>query len=270
MHMIAGKARSGLRLVADRTRRRRNSAAEDLGHAARNRLYNERAMRAAERYLRAFYRWDTYRRWRLHDTPEWFDHRADLFRFSEERRPYFLERGVYAREMVQRDDRVLDLCCGDGFYSFHFYSETASHIDACDWDETALKHAQTWHHHPRITYSRRDIINDELPGSNYDVVVWDSAIEHFALSDIQTVLEKVREALREGGVLCGYTILNDGPKMHPDHSHEFSTADELAETLLTVFPAVATVETQYEDRRNVYFRAGATEQELGGFKIRKR
>jgi SAM-dependent methyltransferase len=243
---------------------------ENVGHALRNTLYNESAMRGAEHYLRSFYRWDTYRRWRLHATPEWFDHRADLFRFSEERRPYFLERGVYARELLPRKGRVLDLCCGDGFYPFHFYAETASHVDACDWDDTALDHARRWHTHPRISYSRRDIILDDFPGKDYDLVVWDGAIEHFALDDIAIVLRKVLSVLSDRGVLCGYTILNDGPRMHPDHSHEFSSAEELTDTLLAVFPEAATLETEYEDRRNVYFRAATTEHALGGFRIRKR
>ena len=253
-----------------RNRTRFRAKRETAGQAIRNNFYNEPSMRVAERYLRSFYRWDTYRRWRLHDTPEWFDHRADLFRFSEERRPYFLERGVYARELLPREGRVLDLCCGDGFYPFHFYAETASHVDACDWDESALEHARHWHAHPRISYSRRDIIVDDFPDRDYDLVVWDGAIEHFALDDINTVLEKVGAVLGSSGVLCGYTILNDGPVMHPDHSHEFGSADELAEALLAVFPAAATLETEYQDRRNVYFRAASTEQALGGFRITKR
>jgi SAM-dependent methyltransferase len=240
---------------------------EEAGIRVRNSFYKERAMRAAERYLRGFYRWDTYRRWRLHETPEWFDHRADLFRFSEERRPYFLERGVYARELLRRGGRVLDLCCGDGFYPFHFYAETAGHIDACDWDPTALAHAQRWHAHPRISYSRRDIIRDSFPGADYQLVVWDGAIEHFSLEDISLVLQKVRDVLGDDGVLCGYTILNEGPMVHPDHSHEFGSAQELAATLQSCYPAVATLETEYEDRRNIYFRAALDERDLGGFQI---
>jgi SAM-dependent methyltransferase len=266
LHGAASLARG--QLARNRTRVR--AGRETANHALRNNLYNERAMRLAEGYLRAFYRWDTYRRWRLHDTPEWFDHRADLFRFSEERRPYFLERGVYARELLPRDGRVLDLCCGDGFYPFHFYAETASHIDACDWDDTALRHARRWHSHPRISYSRSDIIVDAFPNNDYDLVVWDGAIEHFALGDIRKILEKVRSSLGALGVLCGYTILNEGPRMHPDHSHEFGSADELAELLLAVFPAAATLETEYSDRRNVYFRAATTEAALGGFRLKTR
>lgn len=267
------RLRHAARLVAARASRgeatyRRKR--EELSHALRNRLYNEPAMIVAERYLKSFYRWDTYRRWRLNETPEWFDHRADLYRFSDERRPYFLERGVYARELLPREGRVLDLCCGDGFYPFHFYAETASHIDACDWDDTALAHARRYHSHPRISYTKRDIVCDDLPGTGYDLVVWDGAIEHFSLDDINTVLRKVRAVLRPEGVLCGYTILNDGPMVHPDHSHEFGSSDELAETLHAEFPAVATLETDYQDRRNVYFRASQSEEALGGFRVSPR
>ena len=157
-------------------------------------VFHDALMRASIQYTRAFYRWDTNRRWTAAKKPEWFDHRADLYRFSELRRPYWAERGVYARDLMDAGCRVLDLCCGDGFFSFHFYSEVAAHIDACDRDPTALVHAKTWHSHPRIAYTRCDVVRDSLPGSQYDIVVWDAAIEHFALVDIHAVLEKVEAA----------------------------------------------------------------------------
>jgi ubiquinone/menaquinone biosynthesis C-methylase UbiE len=234
-------------------------------HVVGNLFFNDSLLRAATSYARSYYRWDTFRRWSAADTPEWFDHRADLYRFSELRRSYWAERGVYARELMHDGCRVLDLCCGDGFYTFHFYSEVASHIDACDWDPGAIAHASKVHRHPNVTYSQRNIIADPLPGAGYDVVVWDAAIEHFALADIDTVLDKVDAALARDGVLCGYTILNEGNRMHPDHLHEFGSAEELARVLRRTFPHVVTLETTYPDRHNIYFRASRTQQRVEGF-----
>lgn len=223
-------------------------------------------MRVATGYAGAFYRFDTHRRWTAKKTPEWFDHRADLYRFRELRRPVWAERGVYARELMHPGHRVLDLCCGDGFFSFHFYSSVAEHVDACDRDSSALSHARSWHDDSRITYSRSDVVTDPLPASNYDVIVWDAAIEHFSFDDIQTVLAKVKAALKPNGVLCGYTILNPpGTALHPDHLHEFASAVDLANVLRASFPYVVTLETEDPERRNIYFRASTAERSLGGF-----
>jgi SAM-dependent methyltransferase len=230
-------------------------------------VFRPSLMHLAERYLRIYYRWDTIRRWQLAEhPPEWFDHRSDLYRFSERRAPYWAERGIFARELMSEGCRVLDLCCGDGFIPYHFYSELAVHVDACDRDPTALEHARRYHAHPRIVYSRRDVVADPFPGGGYDVVTWDAAIEHFSLDAIDTVLRKIRAAMMPGGALVGYTILNAGDRMHPDHEHEFRDARELAATIGRHFPHVATLETHYPDRRNVYFRAANEPGRLGGFR----
>ena len=38
--------------------------------------------------------------------------------------------------------KVLDVCCGDGSYSYMFFSDIAGHIDAIDNDEYALQYAK--------------------------------------------------------------------------------------------------------------------------------
>jgi 2-polyprenyl-3-methyl-5-hydroxy-6-metoxy-1,4-benzoquinol methylase len=223
-------------------------------------------MRLAAKYLSAYYAWDTRRLWGSHP-PQWFDHRADLYRWSELRVPFWVERGVYSREVMFEGCRVLDLCCGDGFYPYHFYSGIASHIDAVDWGSTAVAHARKWHSHPRITYSQMDIVADNWPETDYDVITWDGAIEHFSTDQTRTVLGKCVQALKaQGGILCGYTIIARGPdKSHPEHQHEFSSASELKERLNELFPSVGTIETEYPERHNIYFRAAFDSNRLRRF-----
>ena len=162
--------------------------------------YNEPLMRLAELYLRRYYGWDTKRLWAgPHPPPEWFDHRADLYRWSELRNPLFVERGVFSREVMFERSRVLDLCCGDGFYPYHFYAKIASHVDAVDLDPPALTHARKWHSHPKISYVQMDVVTDDFPGTDYDVITWDGAIEHFSTDQIWIVLKKCVEALKTPG-----------------------------------------------------------------------
>src|SRR5947209_5174652 len=131
-------------------------------------LYNEPAMRAAERYLRRYYAWETERRWDSGaHPPEWFDHRADLYLWPVLKRPFWVERGVFSREVMRPGARVLDLCCGDGFFPFAFYSGSAGQIDAVDRDEAAIAHARRWHAAPNITYFRNDVVADPFPAMEY-------------------------------------------------------------------------------------------------------
>mgnify|MGYP001572207216 FL=1 len=229
-----------------------------LGAFARQLTFNEPAMRCVESYLRRYYAYRTSRLWEGVDArPEWFDHRADLYRWTELRVPFWVERGVFSREVMFQDCRVLDLCCGDGFYPYYFYSGTASQIDALDRDPTAIVHARKWHTHAKIRYIQQDLITHEFPGADYDVIAWDGAIEHFSLDEIREVLAKCVKVLKTpAGVLNGYTIITrDSGKSHPDHQHEFGSAEELKKLLSEFFPFVGTLETKYTERHNLYFRA---------------
>jgi 2-polyprenyl-3-methyl-5-hydroxy-6-metoxy-1,4-benzoquinol methylase len=225
-------------------------------HYLRKIYYNGCFMRLAELYLQNYFTYDTWRRWRgSKTTPGWFDHRADLFRWSKLRNSFWVERGVFCREIMAEGCRVLDLCCGDGFFPYHFYADIASLVDAVDIDALAITHACKWHSHAKITYSQIDIVRDDFPRNEYDVITWDGSIEHFSAEQIQVVLKKCVEALRTSrGILCGYTIITHNAGQS-GHSSEFGSAAELKQLLKEFFPFVGTVETKYPQRHNIYFRA---------------
>jgi len=247
--------------------RRSRSFFSSLGALIRQLTFNEPVMRFAESYLRRYYAYHTSRLWSRSHPPEWFDHRADLYRWAELRVPFWVERGVFSREVMFQGCRVLDLCCGDGFYPYYFYSGTASQIDAIDRDPTAIIHARKWHGHPTIRYVQQDLIADEFPDTDYDVITWDGAIEHFSLDEIRQVLQKCVKAMRTPyGVLNGYTIIaRDSGKSHPDHQHEFCSAEQLKDLLREFFPFFGTLETKYSERHNLYFRAAFHSDRLRRF-----
>jgi hypothetical protein len=57
------------------------------------------------------------------DNPEYFDHNIDMYSsWYKTRESFPVERGVFSSFAMKPDTRVLDLCCGDGFNSYHFYS----------------------------------------------------------------------------------------------------------------------------------------------------
>jgi ubiquinone/menaquinone biosynthesis C-methylase UbiE len=235
----------------------------NVRHHLRRLAYTESLVQLAERYLEA------YAAWRHLGTGapsrEWFDHRADLFLFRRSRLAYWAERGVYAREVMFDGCRVLDLCCGDGFYPFHFYSSVAGHIDAVDVDPGAITHARKRYSLPSITYTHLDVARDPFPGSQYDVITWDGAIEHFTPDEIRSVLERCASAMTPRGVLHGMTVLVDERSTNPWHEHEFRSATDVEEMLRTAFTHASSFETVYPDRHNIYFRASFSQERLGRF-----
>lgn len=111
--------------------------------------------------------------------PAWFDHRIDLY-YHWPRNLFWVERGVFPRKYMFKGCKVLDLFCGDGFFSYYFYSTIADEIDALDLDPQAIAHAKKWHANPKITYYVSNVVLNDLPKARYDVVVWYEGIEHLS------------------------------------------------------------------------------------------
>lgn len=195
--------------------------------------------------------------WRVEPHPEWFDHFIDLhYQWTARRLPFFLERGVFSLLAVKPAASVLELCCGDGFNAHHFYSIRAARVHAVDFDPAAIAHARRHFRAPNVAYDVADI-RTAMPAGTYDNVIWDAAIEHFTEAEIAAVMRGIRERLRPGGVLSGYTILEeeDHAKQHHEHEYEFRSKADLARFLTPHFAEVLVFQTDYPTRRNLYFYA---------------
>jgi SAM-dependent methyltransferase len=125
--------------------------------------------------------------------PQYYNHQLNLYKWIYNPGEWaFTARGVYAREKMFPGCKVLDLCCGDGSYSYLFFSDIAGAIDAVDIDQTAIKHALRYYaSRPNIKYHRLDITRDNFPSSGYDFVIWNAAICYFDITDIHTILQKI-------------------------------------------------------------------------------
>jgi ubiquinone/menaquinone biosynthesis C-methylase UbiE len=177
---------------------------------------------------------------RLHGYPQFFNHRLNLsFWPSEPSRWSFTARGVYAREHMVSNSKVLDLCCGDGSYSFLFFADIAAQIDAIDNDPSALAYARRYNKHPKINYCKTDIIKESFPSSGYDVIVWNAGICYFSKDHILLILTKITNSGNESMVLCGMLPKANG---HEDHITEFSDMGAIKELLDLFFNHVVVKE----------------------------
>jgi SAM-dependent methyltransferase len=194
--------------------------------------------------------------WGLPPQPEHFDHYEDLYYvWLSERNPLWLERGVYGTLALKGGD-VLELACGDGFNARNFYSIRSKHVLACDFDPKAIRTAQHKNSAPNVNFLLADI-RTAMPPGKFDNVIWDAAIEHFTPQETEQILRNIKTRLIGGGVLSGYTIVEqtDGTKSLSHHEYEFKGKEDLYRILTPHFRQVTVFETIYPKRHNLYFWA---------------
>jgi len=195
--------------------------------------------------------------WGIKPLPEWFDHFLDQYwQWGSTNNGLWVERGVFSRLILKENARLLEICCGDGFNTRHFYSNKARSIIAIDFDEDAIPHAVRYNSAPNITYIKQDI-RQGLPKGPFDNVIWDAAIEHFTEQEIDAVMAQIVESLGPDGILSGYTITESktGKKSNVLHEYEFKDKDDLRRFFTPHFKFVRVWETIYPTRHNLYFVA---------------
>jgi len=178
--------------------------------------------------LGRFYAHEYRREWQLgEEEPHFFSQRLGFFEFAFGQRgigPYSFYRGFFASEVLQDNDRLLDIGCGDGFFTRRFLGERCAHIDAVDIEPSAIDEARTYNSAPNITYHLLDAVNQAFPDVDYDVVVWDGALGHFARDTTDHMLSKIRDALNTEGIFVGSESLGlEGS----DHLQFFHSLEDL-------------------------------------------
>jgi 2-polyprenyl-3-methyl-5-hydroxy-6-metoxy-1,4-benzoquinol methylase len=193
-------------------------------------------------------------------SPYWFDHRIDLY-YHWPHNLFWLERGILPRKEMFDGCNVLDLFCGDGFFSRYFYSSIAGQIDAVDKDPSAIAHAKRWHSYPTINYRVLDAVKQDFPRDCYDVIVWFEAIEHLSEAEYKVVAERIKAVLKDKGILIGSTPIvsaEHGTKRNWEHQNEFTSIAQLREFLSRDFRHVHVDMTIHptldgDERRTAYF-----------------
>jgi SAM-dependent methyltransferase len=204
--------------------------------------------------------------WGTSPRPEWFDHFLDQYwQWSATNNSLWVERGVFSRLVLKENSRMLEICCGDGFNTRHFYSTRAKSIIALDFDEEAIPHAKRYNSAPNITFIKQDI-RAGLPEGPFDNIVWDAAIEHFTEEEIDTIMGEIVRRLGADGILSGYTLTEDktGKKSNALHEYEFKDKEDLRRFFTPHFKFVRVWDTIYPTRHNLYFVASQSPVEMYG------
>lgn len=176
--------------------------------------------------------------------------------------PFWLERGfvgnMCAQTLLQKKDKlnILDLCCGDGFYSKYFYAYSAKQITCIDFDEKAIETATKKNASSNIKHILGDIRYD-LPNDKFDLIIWDAAFEHFTISESKELITKIKSSLVAGGILACYTIQekDDKQKQLSHHEYEPKSKEDFASFFKDNFRNINVFETIYPVRHNLYLVA---------------
>lgn len=194
------------------------------------------------------------------EPPHFFSQQINLIRMLGDTQggAGWLLRGVYAWEIIKDGDTVLDIGCGDGFFTKHFLSAKAKHVDAVDIEESAIYEATSRNSSAKIAYHLLDAAKHPFPGKHYDVIVWDGAIGHFDCQSAADVIRKVASALAPQGIFCGSESL--GSQEGSDHLQFFEEPDDLSQFLSKSFASIYTRVAEYRlgngfPRREIFWRA---------------
>jgi len=202
------------------------------------------------------HRWQFYLQWNVGAPPEWFDtFIAQHYSWRATGLSYGWERGIFNLLAIRHGARVLELCCGGGFFTRQFYAARASEVVAVDFDPEAIRLASRYNVAPNVRFELCDI-REGMPDGLFDNVVWDAAIEHFTEAEIAAIMSGIRSRLTPDGILSGHTIKEKADGLqHPEHEREFTSRDDLAGLLRPFFRNVQVLETDHGERVNYYFWA---------------
>lgn len=196
------------------------------------------------------------------NNPEHFDHFIDLnYQWMKNRSSFPMERGVFSSFALENNKdlygNTLDLCCGDGFYTYLFYSKRSRKVVGIDFDALAISSAKKNFPKTNIEFILGDIRRD-IPEGPFRNVVWDAGIEHFTELEISNLMSRIKDVLENNGILSGYSIKEDhhheGKMLH-QHEYEFHSKEDLARFFQPHFKNVQIIETAYPERVNYYFYA---------------
>jgi SAM-dependent methyltransferase len=179
----------------------------------------------------------------------WFDHRFDGL--YGKKVWYWQERGVLGAQIVRQTDKVLDLCCGDGFYDRIYLSARAKHIDALDLDPSAIRLAKSQNLSENLHFYKQNVVTDAFPGTNYNLILCFSALQQLNDAELNVVFAKVKAALELKGTFFGsVSLIPQNAVLHTEEQvrNYLSRYFNITETYLSPWP---------KGRIECYFRCSA-------------
>jgi len=102
---------------------------------------------------------------------------------------------------IQPGDNILDMGCGEGFYSMVLDNLYDCKITAVDFDPEILALAHKWlDGRSNVTLEQGDITKLRFPDNSFDKIVCTEVLEH--IDDDKTAIKELYRVLKPGGVIA--------------------------------------------------------------------
>ena len=156
---------------------------------------------------------------------------------------YAFLKGYYAVDVLKKEDILLDIGTGTGFFPSRFFSSKCKYIDAIDIEKSAIDYAKKYNYVNNINFIRQDAVNTAFPLKKYNVIVWDGAIGHFNPETTSQMLNKILHSLDKDGIFIGSESLGSDEGI--DHLQFFENLNDLGVLLKKHFRYVYLKELHY-------------------------
>jgi hypothetical protein len=184
----------------------------------------------------------------------WFDHYVDInWKLPAQEDAMFLERAVFNRMLIAPGAHLLEIACGDGYYTRNFYAPLARTVVAVDVDSSAIAFARRSNHRANVRYELCDVRRG-LPKGEFDHVIWDGGMLYLTLGEVDSIIGWIHDRIGPDGIFSGYTYA-DYVETRPYIRHRVSDGQDVADLLLPHFANVVVLSSTHPDRRNFYFAA---------------
>lgn len=194
-----------------------------------------------------------WRDWSLqsYGWPQFFKHQINLYSWIKKPALWaFSARGVYPRAQMFRGCKVLDLCCGDGTFSYLFFTDISKQVDAVDVSRRAIAYAKSHYKARNLRFFQIDILNEKLPSNDYDFIVWNAAMLYFTANEIDLVIAKLVQSMKVDAKLTGMLPIGLNYK---DHKINFNNLGEVKGFLRKYFNTVEIMQVEEALMSTIYF-----------------
>lgn len=102
---------------------------------------------------------------------------------------------------IQDGDHILDIGCGEGFYSMIFDQLYNCKVTAVDYDNHIMSMAQDWlKDSKKVHFEIGDITKLNFPDNSFDKIVCTEVLEH--INDHEKAVSELFRVLKPGGVMA--------------------------------------------------------------------
>jgi cyclopropane fatty-acyl-phospholipid synthase-like methyltransferase len=165
----------------------------------------------------------------------------------------FVEGGVFGRMVIRKDDNVLDLCCGDGSYSYLFFSDISQQVDAVDYDIDSINYAKNNYKKQNINYICSDLLEYNFKKEYYDVIIWRSGSAYFTKENRQILFSKIKNSLSKNGKVYIGTPLMQKENFSANQVAVITDENIFEKEFTTQFNIIFKQKTFYHNRTNINY-----------------